>query len=443
MSTHHRPRVHVDGQSLQTATGAPFFWLGDTAWELFHRLTLAEAERYLTDRAEKGFTVIQAVALAEFDGLHAPNVHGELALHDDDPRRPNAAYFAHVDAVIARANALGLVVGLLPTWGDKVRPLFGVGPRVFDVDSARVYGAWLGARYRDADVIWILGGDRPPVGTEGADGVVGVDFDDRPIWRALAEGVRAGAGDDALLTYHPPGYSSSAMHLHAEPWLDLNMLQSGHGSGHDVPVWEWVARELARVPHKPVLDGEPNYEDHPVNPWPTWDPASGYFRDHDVRKQIYRSVFAGACGVTYGHHAIWQFCSDTHPAISHADRSWVDALDRPAARQVGHLRRLIETHTGFDRVRDLDLIASGPGEGGAHLEAARAADGSYGLIYLPLPAPVTIDLERLSGARLSAAWFDPRTGASTPIATFARAGTRTFTPPVEGPDWVLTLRRDD
>ncbi|MBL8095627.1 MAG: DUF4038 domain-containing protein, partial [Anaerolineales bacterium] len=204
-----------------------------------------------------------------------------------------------------------------------------------------------------------------------------------------------------------------------------------------------VARDLDRDPRKPVLDGEPNYEDHPVNPWPTWDPASGYFRDHDVRKQVYRSVFAGACGVTYGHHAVWQFCDERHPAINHADRSWHEALDRPAARQVGHLRRLIDRHTDFSRVRDLELIASGPGEGGAHLEATRAADGHSALIYLPLTSPVTIDLERLSGATLLAAWFDPRAGVETPVGVFTRSGRRTFMPPGEGPDWVLMLGQAD
>ncbi len=436
MPTRQHPRVHPSGRYLQTAAGAPYFWLGDTAWELFHRLTREEADRYLVDRAAKGFTLIQAVALAEFDGLHGPNAYGDLALLADDVTRPNPAYFAHVDAVIARANALGLVVGLLPTWGDKVRPLFGVGPRVFDVANATAYGAWIGARYRDADVVWILGGDRPPVGVDQ-----GVAFDDRAIWRALAAGVRAGAGADALLTYHPAGYTSSAEHLHEEPWLDLNLLQSGHGSGHDVPAWEWVARELAREPRKPVLDGEPNYEDHPVNPWPTWDPASGYFRDHDVRKQAYRSVFAGACGVTYGHHAIWQFCSDRNPPINHADRTWVAALDRPAAGQLIHLRRLIERFPYFTRVRDPLLIASEPGVGGAHVEATRDIDGTYALVYLPETTPVTVDLDRLAGDWLTVAWFDPRTGETTPPERIARSGRRTFAPPGAGPDWVLVLTR--
>lgn len=70
---------------LVTESGKPFFWLADTAWELFHRLTIEEAELYLENRRERGFNVIQAVALAEFDGLQTPNAYGELPLTDLDP----------------------------------------------------------------------------------------------------------------------------------------------------------------------------------------------------------------------------------------------------------------------------------------------------------------------------------------------------------------------
>lgn len=134
----------VDGQ------GRPFFWLGDTAWELFHRLTREETELYLDNRRRKGLNLVQAVALAEFEGLTVPNAYGELPLHQQDPRQPNEAYFAHVDWAIAAAAARGLVVGLLPTWGDKVNKMWGAGPVVFDEASARDYGAWLGRRYRQA-----------------------------------------------------------------------------------------------------------------------------------------------------------------------------------------------------------------------------------------------------------------------------------------------------
>ena len=38
--------------------GEPFFWLGDTAWLLFQKLTFEEAMVYLKNRAEKGFSVV-------------------------------------------------------------------------------------------------------------------------------------------------------------------------------------------------------------------------------------------------------------------------------------------------------------------------------------------------------------------------------------------------
>ena len=79
--------VSENGHYLQYADGRPFFYQGDTAWELFHRLDREEADRYLRDRAAKGFNVIQAVALAELDGVDVRNAYGDLPLTDSDPAR--------------------------------------------------------------------------------------------------------------------------------------------------------------------------------------------------------------------------------------------------------------------------------------------------------------------------------------------------------------------
>lgn len=132
-----------------TDAGRPFFWLADTAWELFHRLTREDADRYLRNRAALRFTVIQAVALAEFDGLTAPNAYGETPLRSNDPTQPNETYFAHVDWIVARANARGLYIAFLPTWGDKWNKKWGTGPEIFTPANAEQYGEWLGRRYRE------------------------------------------------------------------------------------------------------------------------------------------------------------------------------------------------------------------------------------------------------------------------------------------------------
>ena len=92
----HGPlRVSGNGRFLVHEDGAPFFFLADTAWELFHRLDREGADLYLANRAAKRFTVVQAVVLAELDGLVDPNLYGHVPLHEQDPTRPNDDYFEH------------------------------------------------------------------------------------------------------------------------------------------------------------------------------------------------------------------------------------------------------------------------------------------------------------------------------------------------------------
>jgi hypothetical protein len=108
----HGPlQVSENRRFLEHRDGTPFLYLGDTAWELFHRLTREDAERYLELRRAQGFTVIQAVVLVEFDGLTAPNAYGDRPLKDNDPGQSNEAYFAHVDWIVKKAAQKGLFVG--------------------------------------------------------------------------------------------------------------------------------------------------------------------------------------------------------------------------------------------------------------------------------------------------------------------------------------------
>ncbi len=76
-------RVSPNQRFLLYADGTPFFYLGDTAWELFHRLSIEESAVYLENRRAKGFNVIQAVVLSELDGLNVPNADGERPLIDN------------------------------------------------------------------------------------------------------------------------------------------------------------------------------------------------------------------------------------------------------------------------------------------------------------------------------------------------------------------------
>ncbi|HEY1110539.1 MAG TPA: DUF4038 domain-containing protein, partial [Opitutaceae bacterium] len=188
-------KVSADQRFLVTEAGAPFFYLGDTAWELFHRATREEAIAYLDTRQKQRFNVVQAVALAELDGLTAPNAYGDLPLVDLDPLRPaitpgsdprDAAaydYWDHVDFIVAEANRRGLYICLLPTWGAWAPHDKKQDPKiVFDEAKAEKFGEFLARRYRGRGVIWAVGGDRSADGVEG-------------IWRAMARGIARGASD--------------------------------------------------------------------------------------------------------------------------------------------------------------------------------------------------------------------------------------------------------
>ncbi|MBN2347340.1 MAG: glycoside hydrolase family 140 protein [Bacteroidales bacterium] len=426
-------KVSANGHYLQQEDGSPFFWLGDTGWELFHRLLLEEIQTYLENRREKGFNVIQAVILAEQNGLKTPNRYGDLPLINMDPTSPNEKYFQLVDTVIRMALSKNLYMGLLPAWGDKVTRLWGTGPVIFNTENAYQYGMWLGKRYNNfTNIIWILGGDRPPV-QDSADW--------RPVWRAMAHGILEGTQNKAIIAYHPSGWLSTSRDLSQEDWLDINMMQSGHGSGHDVPVWEWIANDWNVIPAKPVLDAEPNYEDHPVNPWPTWNPANGYFRDYDVRKQTYRSVFAGACGVTYGNHSIWQFWNPKVEKINYAERYWTEALDRPGAFQMGYLKKLIESRPQFTRIPDQSVIIKGQGEKGEYITACRDSNGSYIFIYMPVGKTISVNTTSIKSGRVDCWWFNPKSGEIIPLGIKTRKEIMEFTPFTLGieSDWVLVL----
>lgn len=420
-----RLRVAPNKRFLIKQDGSPFFYLGDTAWELFHRLNRAEADVYLRDRAAKGFTVIQAVVLAELDGLTVPNAYGDLPLENNDPARPVEAYFRHVDFIIKRAGELGMYVGVLPTWGDKWNRKWGVGPEIFTPENAEKFGEFLGRRYRANPVIWILGGDRNPENeTQLA------------IVRALARGLRKGDGGAHLMTYHPQGWSSSSAFFHNDDWLDFNMFQSGH-SARDIANYQFTTRDRELTPPKPTLDGEPRYEDHPID----WKPEKGWFDDADVRQAAYWSLLAGACGHTYGNHNIWQMWRPGRAPVSAARTPWRKALAHPGSAQMGHLRRLFESRPFTKLVPDQELIAGDAGEGAGHVRAARAEDGSFAFVYTPTGSPVTVALGKLKGEKLSAYWYDPRRGVSAKIGIFRRGAARKFVPPTKGRghDWVLVL----
>jgi hypothetical protein len=404
----------------------PFFWMGDTAWELFHRLTRDETDSYLKHRSEQGFTIIQAVVLAELDGLNTPNAHGDKPLINNDPTTPNEAYFKHIDYVIDKAASYSLNIALLPTWADKLnKSSWGIGPEIFNDKNAAVYAGWLAKRYKDKkNIIWVLGGDRNPRGES-----------DIAVWRAMGLAIKKATNNQALITYHcQPNQLGSAEWFKDESWFDFNMFQNGHC--RDADNYRKVLESYNSQPVKPVIDGEPLYEDHPI----CFNAADlGISSAYDVRRYAYTDLFAGAFGHTYGCHGVWQMFASGREPVNNPHFGWSQSLDLPGAKQMKFVRRLMESRPILDRVPDQGIITENDLPSSIRIQATRGKD--YAFIYTTQGKPFTVIMGKISGEKIKATWFDPRNGKIISAGETANTGTKKYFPPNSGygMDWVLVI----
>ena len=426
-------RVSPNGRFLQTADGQPFFWLADTGWTVLQRLDCDETLEYLDDRAAKGFNVVQTMGIMEFDGLRVPaRANGEVPLHDLEPQTPNPAYWNHVKWVAREARNRGLFLALLPIWGDKWAG-GGAGPVVLTRHNAEKFGRWLGEFFADTDLFWVLGGDR-----------IINNENQYHTMENMAAGLRAGDSGRNLITFHPNGSASSSYYFHHDEWLDFNMFQTAH-THPSRETFTYIARDYRKTPPKPVLDGEPRYEDHPIH-WnyrepEKWDESNGYFTDLDARKAFYMSVFSGACGHTYGANSVFQcdrnFYENGERGTFGSRLHWRQALQLPGAAQMQWGKKMLENRAYFSRVPDQSAVRGDLGEDSEKILATRDGNGSFALVYVPSPRKFEVNLAVFNGAA-RASWICPRTGNCETLGAFSGGWTR-FQSRQNGPDWVLAL----
>lgn len=413
---------------LQTEKGSPFFWLGDTAWELIHRLTKEEIDHYLQDRKAKGFTVIQTVILAELDGLDTPNAYGNRPLIAHDPTRINEAYFELVDYTIHKAEDYGMYVALLPTWGDKFNIKWGVGPEIFTPENAFIFGQILSKRYKKFNhIIWVLGGDRNPE----------TDVH-KEIVRAMAKGILS-SDSTKLLTYHPSGANIASQHFD-EDWLDLDMFQSGHDSR--AKEYEYVLRTTNTAAKRPLINGEARYENIPDRFWE--ENENDWLDNADVRVSAYWTILAGAAGYTYGCNDVWQMYDFGKTPGIQARTGWKQALHLPGASEMGFMRSFFEAINWQHLEHSPKLVIGEQKQDAFYKIAALSEDERTAVLYTPVGESIEVDVTILKADSVYAYWFNPRNGYLHFIENFDTDSSRTFEPWAKGKgsDFILLLRAD-
>lgn len=314
-----------------------FFWMGDTAWLLFHNLKWEEIQLYLRNRAQKGFNVIQAVAVHHFP---ARNAYGEEAFLAGDVTKPDTdnSYWKLVDHTIREAASLGLYIALFPHWGNLAKEI--------SMDQMKSYVQFLTERYgKEPNIIWMTGGD-----TKGNEA--------KEYWNTMGSMLKK-ACPNQLVTFHPFGRTSSIDYFAEQPWMDFHLFQSGHRrydqktlgawddshtkQASDKPYygednWRYVQEVAKLKERKPILDAEPSYEHIPqglhLKEEPYWNPQQ-------VRRYAWWSVLAGACGFTYGHNSIMQFYNGVGEGAFFVKLPWKDALHAPGSDAMTVLARLM------------------------------------------------------------------------------------------------------
>jgi hypothetical protein len=396
--------VSKNGRFFIGPDGEPFFWLGDTQWNLWRCHTASEASAILDNRRSTGFTVVQVMLNGWGAGLEAdpvfrvprPTAHGD-AYPERDLRRPNEAYFNHVDEIAAMAESLGLVlvIGL-----DHPRLLLA------SLSNAREWGRWVGERYRRRrNIVWVPSYTIP----EGRN---------LEITRLIAAGLRDGAGEKVLMTCHPDPadpYCTSGV-AHGEPWLDFNTIQTWKR-------FDWihpsVTADYQRVPPKPVVMAEGVYEGGAEYGFPVTPRL--------LREQAYWTCLSGGHH-SYGHNDNWQV-----PA------SWRESLGARGAAQMGGYRSVLERLSWWDLVPDQSILTSDPGPAGRPTLAARSGKRDWAVVYVPEPSAVSVRTTGiLSGKGFAASWIDPRTGESLPAGS--HAGTFSGSTPAGMEDALLVMR---
>ena len=396
-------QVSDNGRYLQHENGTPFFWMGETGWLLPEKLNRDEASYYLSHCREAGFNVVQVQTV---NGVPAINDYGQFSFPDgfnfkNINKKGVYGYWDHMDYIIKTAEKNGIYIGMVCIWGNLVKA------GLMNEEEAKAYGTFLAERYKDSpNIIWFIGGD--------------VRGDIKPeVWNTLARTIKS-IDKNHLMTFHPFGRTSSIYWFHDAEWLDFNMFQSGHrrydqtrGDGDNTAEaavaednWRYVEAALAKTPAKPVIDGEPSYEEIPQG---LHAPSEPWWKAPDVRRYAYWSVFAGSFGHTYGHNSIMQMLKVANNGGYGAKKTWYDAMKDPGFNQMKHLKNLMLSFPFFERVPDQSIIS---GENGFRYDRAIATRGNdYLLVYTYTNQPMDIDLSKISGAKKNVWWYSPVDGS--------------------------------
>lgn len=393
MSPGKRNVIHQDGY--------PFLLVGDTPWALPFRATKEQAEIYATDRQKKGFNAALLMSVQpdmEAEGPEARNtpqgfMRGFADLHEGHINQLKPSYFQYLDSLIEILIAHEIVPVFQPVFhgygwkGKKV-----LGNYIDPVEYVR-YCKYLLARYGSQPAMWLIAGDNG-----GRDPGVREAGEMLEIWDAYEQptGLHYNPCDDYIASWAVDNPIKHCEHYNktfqAEPWLDFQWAQTGHGNEHE---YTNVTRMYDYSPTKASANGEPTYEGMNAG-----KNGLGWWQGEEAWTQF---MSGGTMGVVYGAATLWQWKvqpdEEGWPIWTDQNTSWNQALKMEGSTYVGYVSKALGGMDLTDIEKRPDLT-----------------NGEYPLltknsnIYLSyMNEGGSISIQGLA-ADLPYRWFDPKAG---------------------------------
>ncbi|EGZ06356.1 hypothetical protein PHYSODRAFT_319793 [Phytophthora sojae] len=478
----------------RTESEEPFFWKADTAWELTHRLNKTSIDFYLKTRAEQGYNVVLSVVLSAYNGTTRPNFYGDLPFNNGDTTQFNESYFELIDWTVDLAASYGILMALVPAWGNWISGAWhGTKESLFNDSTAYEWGKYVGERYPglpkilggDTNCFWVRNTTAAMISyaespTVDPATLLGPVEDTTHLWLSMRSGVKdaeSAQGYEPVILFHPtagnidrPVQTPEAYgHLQfpkEEDRVSIDAVQSGHATpealGGFTPYKTWDSTknyELIAAMRDgftgPVLDLENHYEGAHDNLDAS---VAMIWNASQVRTGLYNNVYAGAAGFTYGANSVWQMYepavnllreSDYYSPSSgeNASSSWRKDLFFEAGQQAQYVTKPLQ-NLSVAQLEQLEparqLLASPSG----YTDVAVNAFGSTRFIsvlasetrdrfYVYTGHGDSFSLELGNGSERSgtARWFSPRDGefhSDSTVNVPANATHVDFTPPSGG-----------
>jgi len=319
-------RVSANGRHFVHADGTPFFWLGDTHWQMPDRERVDACnhpehaggecphgglfQHLLADRLARGFNVYQTY----------PNATSAHWWTEPFSRIDPARFREVFDVQMDRLAEAGMVIAL--GCGH-----FNNSTKIPEAELCR-FARYLVARYGAHPVVWITCQEmNAPTYLEGKES-------NRPaVWKAVAEQIARDDGYRHPHSAHQWVLDVDVDPLGQDPWHTWFALQGGHRNSGLTPQARYRGYYDYR-PTRPVLETEAMYE---------LVDCGGVNTTDEARQSAWKALLCGSPGYTYGGAGIWFIKWDAADPgcaqYNHAIGSWHEGMNLPGAAQMTVLKQ--------------------------------------------------------------------------------------------------------